>query len=241
MKEPARQNLFATTRWTVVLRASGADSQSAAMALEELCRSYWFPLYAYARRRGYGREDAEDLTQGFFHQLLQRRDLAALDAQKGLFRAFLLASFKHYMANDHDRATRIKRGGDRFILSLDWEEAGRKFEMMDTHALSPDRVFDREWASALLRLVLARLRDEWAAKGKSELFDALKGFLTADQSDARYDEAARQSGLSEGNLRVITHRLRKRYRELLINEIAHTLSDPTGAQDELASLMKAFA
>lgn len=240
MKESTRHNLFATTRWTIVLQAAGADGQSASRALEKLCRSYWFPLYAYARRRGYGREDAEDLTQGFFHQLLKRRDLAALDAQKGLFRAFMLASFKHYMANEHDRSTRIKRGGDRFVFSLDWEEAGRKFEMMDTQALSPDRVFDREWASALLRLVLTRLRDEWAAKGKADLFDALRGFLTTDKSDARYDEAARQSGLSEGNLRVVTHRLRKRYRELLMDEIAHTLADPAGAEDELASLMRAF-
>lgn len=239
MSRPNHIDLFSTTRWTMVVRAGGSG-QTAADALEDLCRTYWFPLYAYVRGRGFEREDAQDLTQGFFQSLLQKRDLSSLNAEKGRFRAFLLASLKHYMANDYDRAGRLKRGGGQTLLSLDWEEAGLKFDAMDTRALAPDRMFDREWALALLNRVMERLADEWTAKGKADAFDLVREFLSMEGCDARYTDIARQSGMNESSLRVMAHRLRKRYRRLLKDEIAHTLADPAMVDEELASLMKAF-
>lgn len=240
MAETNNNPLFTTTRWTMIQRAVGSQDRPAARALEELCRLYWFPIYAFIRGRGYGREDAEDLTQGFFHLLLKRNDLAALSAGQGRFRSFLLASVKHYMANEYHRAARIKRGGEYCFFPLDWERAGEKFDTIDISVVPPDRIFDREWALVLLKHVLIRLRDEWAAKGKGGLFESAQVFLTVEQSDVRYADAALKAGMSEGSLRVAVHRLRKRYRELLKDEITQTLADPAMADEELAALMGAF-
>ncbi len=224
----------------MVLAAGNSVTQGGEDALESLCRAYWFPLYAYVRRRGYGKEDAEDLTQGFFTDLLRRRDFARVDAESGRFRAFLLASLKHFLSNERDKAQRLKRGGGIIHFPLDWQDADVRFEIADSGTAGPDEAFDREWAVALLERVIVRLEDEWAADGKAERFNQLKEFLTAGKGDLRFAGVATVVGMEEGALRVAVHRMRKRYRELLRNEVAQTLAEPTMVADELAVLLGAF-
>lgn len=228
---------FATTRWTLV-RAAGASS---ADALESLCAAYWFPLYAYVRRHGFAKEDAEDLTQGFFAKLLERRDFAGLKQENGRFRAFLLASIKHLLANERDRAGRLKRGGNITHLPLDWGCADHQFQIADHGQVPPDAAFDREWAVTLLERVVVRLGDEAVAEGKAERFERMKPFLTMGRGEIPFSSAAEALSMDEGALRVAVHRLRKRYRELLKEEISHTLSDPAMVDEELAVLLGAFA
>src|SRR6478672_3564158 len=177
---------FATTRWTMV-RAAGA---SAADALESLCAAYWFPLYAYVRRHGFSKEDAEDLTQAFFAKLLERRDFAGMKQENGRFRAFLLAALKNFLANERDRVGRMKRGGAITHLSLDWQSADTQFQVADGANFSPDQSFDREWAVVLLEQVIVRLRDEWTTDGKAERFEQLKIFLTTGKGEIRYADKA---------------------------------------------------
>ena len=173
-------DLFATTRWTMVFAAGKArdEDSSASGALEDLCRIYWFPLYAYVRRRGYVKEDAEDLTQMFFAKLLERPDFSGLHRGEGKFRAFLLASLKHFLANEWDKASALKRGGHLTRLSLDWSTADVRYGLADDGLIGPDKAFDREWALALLERVVAAVREEWVAGGKAERFDEYKCFLT---------------------------------------------------------------
>ena len=227
---------FATTRWTVV-RAAG---ESAGEALEDLCTAYWFPLYAYVRRHGFSKEDAEDLTQAFFAKLLERRDIAGLKKENGSFRAFLLASMKHFLLNERNRAGRLKRGGNITHFTLDWGDADQQFQLADAKQTPPDEAYDREWALALLERVIVRLREESAGEGKAERFDALKPYLTAGKGEIPYARAAAETGMDEGTVRVAVHRLRKRYRELLKEEVAQTLSDPSMVDEELAVLLGAF-
>jgi RNA polymerase sigma-70 factor (ECF subfamily) len=234
-------DIFATTHWTVVLAAGRQSSPQAAHALEELCRTYWFPLYAYVRRRGYHKEDAEDLTQAFFARLLDQNPFAQLDSDRGKFRAFLLASLKHFLANEWDKAQAQKRGGGSAPLSLDWETADTRFQVAATSEPSPDTVFDREWALALLGKVIERLQAECGADGKAKLFEQLKPFLTAVPAEATQREVAGALGMEEGAVRVAVHRLRKRYRQLLRDEIANTLADPAMVQEEMRALFGAFA
>ena len=240
MDAPAPREMFATTRWTLVLAAGQPGTPLADEALESLCGTYWFPLYAYVRRRGYSREDAEDLTQAFFVKLLGRRDFAGLGSDKGKFRAFLLASLKHFLANEWDKSRCHKRGGSITHFSLDWQSADRQFQIADGSEPSPDQAFDREWALALLERVIHRLRGEAAADGKAARFEQLKDFLTVGKGAMRYGEKASACGMDECALRVAVHRLRKRYRELLRLEVAHTLTDPAMVDAELAVLLGAF-
>lgn len=241
MTELPKHDLFATTRWTMVLQAGGSLDGSATAALEELCRIYWFPLYAYVRGKGYSREDAEDMTQGFFAQLLRRNDFSGVGEQKGKFRAFLLASLKHYMANEYDKSSALKRGGGVSNFSLDWEAAEKKFQVVDDSSESPDLLFDRHWALALLERVLVRLENEWKLKGKAALFQSLKDFLTVERDNQLYAAVSAKLGVTENYLRVASHRLRARYRELLKEEIAQTLSEPDSVEEELKSLMQIFS
>ena len=234
-------DIFATTHWTVVLAAGRQHSPQAARALEELCRTYWFPLYAYVRRRGYAREDAEDLTQAFFTRLLEKNSFASLDAGKGKFRAFLLASVKHFLANARDKAHTLKRGGGSIPLSLDWQTADTQFQVAATGEPGPDQAFDREWAVALLARVIERLQNECAADGKAKLFEQLKLFLTAGNDEPAQGEVAQALGMEAGAVRVAIHRLRKRYRQLLRDEIAHTLTDQAMVDDEMRALFGAFS
>ena len=234
-------DIFATTHWTVILRASRLTDSQAQVALEELCRTYWFPLYAYIRRRGHTREDAEDLTQSFFSRFLEKNYLADLDSERGRFRAFLLAALKHFLANEYDRSRTQKRGGGAPHLSLNWQSADAQFQLATTAEQSPDAAYDREWALALLAKVLERMAVECAAEGRGAQFQVLRPFLTAGKGENSYSEAARSLAMEETAVRVAVHRLRKRYRELLRAEIANTLAAPSQVDEELRSLFRAFA
>jgi RNA polymerase sigma factor (sigma-70 family) len=233
-------DIFATTHWTVVLEAGRRHTPQSDHALEELCRAYWFPLYAYVRRRGHTKEDAEDLTQAFFARFLEKNYLEGLSAERGRFRAFLLASLKHFLANEWDKAQRQKRGGGAAHLSLDWRTADTQFQLTSAAEPSPDLAFDREWAVALLARVVERLREECAAAGKAEQFEQLKPFLTVGKGAMPHAEAARALGMDEGAVRLAVHRLRKRYRQLLRDEIAQTLADPAQVEEEMRGLLGAF-
>jgi len=235
------RDYFATTRWTVVLAAGNRSTPQADVALEELCRTYWYPLYAYVRRHGHSREDAEDLTQSFFARFLQKNYLEKLRGEHGKFRAFLLASLKHFLANEWDRARRQKRGGGVPPLSLDWQDADSRYQIDPADQLSPDKIYDRAWAVTLLERVIGRLREENAADGKASLFEGLKPFLMMGRSDIPHAQAAAGLAMTEGAVRVAVHRLRRRYRELLREEIGQTLSDPAQAEEEMRVLLSAFA
>jgi RNA polymerase sigma factor (sigma-70 family) len=237
----AAGDVFATTHWTVVLAAGRRSTPQSDAALEQLCKTYWFPLYAYVRRRGYSKEDAEDLTQAFFARFLARNYLAGLSAERGRFRAFLLASLKHFLINEWDKSQRQKRGGGKMPLSLDWQTADTKFQVAAANEPSPDKAFDREWALALLAKVIERLQKECEADGKAKLFEQLKIFLTAGKDDTAQAEAARALGMEEGAVRVAIHRLRKRYRQLLRDEIAQTLADAADVDEEMRALFGAFS
>lgn len=238
---PAPRDYFATTRWSVVLAAGRKSSPDSERALAELCRQYWYPLYAYVRRRGHGREDAEDLVQGFFARLLERDALGGLDAGRGKFRAYLLATLKNFLANEWDRSRAQKRGGGVEHLSLDWQAADERYHLEPPDRESPDVLFDRAWALALLGRVIDRLRDECAADGRAALFAVAKEQLTAASDTVTHAELGASLGMTEGAARVAVHRLRKRYRELLRDEIAQTLADPEQVADELRSLASVLA
>lgn len=233
-------DVFATTHWTVVLAAGRRHTPQSDHALEELCRTYWFPLYAYVRRRGHTKADAEDLVQAFFARFLAKNYLEGLSEERGRFRAFLLAALKNFLINEWKYAHRQKRGGGQTSLSLDWESADTKFQVAATNEPRPDQAFDREWALALLAKVIERLQAECAAEGKAKLFEQLKVFLAAGKGESAHAEAAQALGLAEGAVRVAVHRLRKRYRVLLREEIAQTLSDVTMVDEEMRALFGAF-
>lgn len=239
----ARHDCFATTHWTAVVAAGRRDTPEAARALEELCQTYWYPLYAYIRRQGRTREDAEDLTQGFFERFLDGNPFAGLSADRGRFRAFLLASLKHFLANEADRAACQKRGGGWQRLSLDWDEAEERWTSrtaLPAGGDSPEAAYDRAWAEALLEQVLATLEGESIADGRSLLFQQARRFLMMGEAVSSYGDTARALGMDEGAVRVAVHRLRKRYRALLRQELGRTLADPTTVDDELRALRAAL-
>jgi RNA polymerase sigma-70 factor (ECF subfamily) len=239
--ESPRPTLFATTRWTLVIDAARSAETSAIDALGELVRTYWQPLYRYARRKGKSKEDAEDLVQGFMLHLIEARSLDSADRDKGRFRAFLLTCFNHWMTNEWRRATRQKRGGGESALSFDWEsaETGLKLDIPDTH--SPDHHYDREWALALLAKVLDELEAASRAEGSIEQFNHLKPCLTADSQKIPYAEIAKELAVTEGAIRVAVHRLRKRYRKLLTDEITRTLATPDSLDEEMHALFAALS
>jgi RNA polymerase sigma factor (sigma-70 family) len=237
----ATGHIFATTRWTVVLAAGDRGTPQADVALEELCRTYWYPLYAYVRRHGHSREDAQDLTQAFFARLLEKNYLEGISSNGGKFRAFLLVAVKRFLANEWDRANRQKRGGGAAPLSLDWQEADTRYQINPADDLSPDKLYDRAWAVTVLERVITRLRDENSAEGKEKIYAQLQRFLMVGKDDSSYGQAAAALQLSEGAVRVAVHRLRRRYRELLREEIAQTLSDPALADEEMQVLFSALS
>jgi RNA polymerase sigma-70 factor (ECF subfamily) len=236
-----RGDIFVTTRWTVVLHAGRKSSPHSDRALSELCQIYWYPLYAFVRRKGKSKEDAEDLVQAFFEKFLEKNYLEGLSAERGKFRAFLLASLKHFLANEWDKSQRQKRGGGVQHLSLDWQSADARYHLDPPDPSSPDKTFDREWALALLERVITRLRDECIADGKAKLFEQTKGFLMVGETAIPYAQAAQALNVDEGAVRVAVHRLRARYRALLREEIAQTLDDPAQVAEELRSLQAALA
>jgi len=231
--------MFSTTHWSAVLRAGRDESAEGRRALEDLCRAYWTPLHAFVRRQGYSVEDAEDLTQEFFAQLIARRDLAHLDPAKGRFRSFLLASLKHFLSNQRDREGALKRGGGTVAVPLD-ASATTADRIVPSDRLTPEALFERQWAVALLHRVLDDLRRECDTSDQGALFDALKDTLVGEPADATYAEIGRRLGLSESAVKVAAHRLRARYRARLCAEIAVTVEDSRDIDDELRALCAAF-
>jgi RNA polymerase sigma-70 factor (ECF subfamily) len=227
---------FATTRWSLVIAAGQRESPESAAALASLCRLYWYPLYAFARRRLPATEDAQDLTQDFFAQLMEKEYLGQADRQRGSFRSFLLTAFKHFLAKQRDRARAQKRGGGRSHLSLDFQVGERRYKLEPTHAADAEALYERRWALTLLEQTFAQLRDELTRAGKGRLFEALKGTLTGEDVPRPYAELADELGLSAEAIKVTVHRLRRRYGELLRAEIAQTVSSPEEVEDELRNL-----
>jgi RNA polymerase sigma-70 factor (ECF subfamily) len=238
LRAPAQ---FATTRWTIVLSAARSSTPESAAALETLCRTYWYPLYAYARRRGHSAEDACDATQEFFARLLEKRFLHDADQAKGKFRSFLLASLRHFLANEWDKAQAQKRGGGQALISIDAATAEGSYRLEPAHQLTAEKIFERRWALTLLEQVLRHLRADYATAGKERLFDALKPALVDPGRAAGYREIAKELGMSEGAVKVAVHRLRKSYRERLVEEISHTVATPAEIDEELQALMAAVA
>lgn len=237
----SKPTLFLTTRWTLVRDAARGGDATASAALGDLCGIYWRPLYRYARRRGNSREDAEDLVQGFLGRIAEPHRLGSVDAEKGGFRAFLLASFNHWMASEWKRGARIKRGGGVSPLSLDWEDAETGLTLDPADERSPDKLYDREWALALLGKALADLESTCRKEGNEAQFSILKSCLTADSARIPYVDLAGQLAITEGAARVAVHRLRKRYRHLLTEEITRTLASPASVEEEMRSLFAALA
>ena len=233
--------LFVTTHWSVVLAAGNTESPQANEALEKLCQTYWYPLYAYIRRRGNNPTDAEDLTQGFFARLLEKNYIGDVTPGAGRFRCFLLASLNHFLANEWDRAQTSKRGGGKVIISLDEGEPEARYQFEPVENVTPETLYERGWALTVLEQVLARLRQEFVATEKAGLFDQLKVFLLMEQPDYSYAEIASDTGLKEGTVKVAVHRLRRRYGELLRAEIGHTVSQPSEVEDEVRHLISSLS
>jgi RNA polymerase sigma factor (sigma-70 family) len=233
----AHGDVFATTHWSVVLAAGNTSSPEAQSALERLCRTYWYPLYAHVRRRGYSPEDAQDLTQEFFARLLAKHWLSTADRNRGRFRTFLLAAFSHFLANEWHRAQCEKRGGGCEQVSWDQAMAENRYLAEPADELTPEKIYQKRWAVTLLEQVLSQLRAEHVAAGKDAFFEAAKDFLWGEKNTVPQAELAAELGLSEGALRVAVHRLRSRYRELLRAEIAQTVASPDQVDEELHELM----
>lgn len=216
--------------------AHGRDSSRAEAALTELCQTYWYPLYAFLRRRGHESHAAEDLTQAFFASLLARDFLAKIDRQKGRFRSFLLASLKNFLADEHDRAAAQKRGGGQPAISLEGLNAESRYRLEPAHDLSPEKMYEKQWALSVLERVLSRLQAEAVAGGRLPLFDHLQATLIDSQS-TRYAAIANEFGMTEGAIKTAAHRFRQRYRELLIDEISQTVAEPDEVDGEIRYLM----
>ena len=238
--EVVRRPAFVTTHWSVVLRAGRNDTTQAQAAFSHLCQIYWYPLYAYVRQRGYSPEDAQDMTQGFFAQLIERGILAHADPARGRFRSFLLASFSHFLGHEWEKARALKRGGDQKMVSLDVATAEQWYALELADQSTPDKAFQKRWAMALLRQVLDRLDGEYCEQGKRELFAVLKETISGTRDAQSNAELGRQLNMTEGAVKVAVHRLRKRYRELLRAEIASTVSTPDEAGEELRHLFEAL-
>jgi RNA polymerase sigma factor (sigma-70 family) len=223
---------FTTTHWSVVLQAQG-DSPAAQEALERLCRTYWWPLYGYVRRQGYSPEEAQDLTQGFFLLLLERKDLDAVRQEKGRLRSYLLTSLKNFLAKARRRELAVKRGEGRALVPLDELLARERADLEPADTLSADRIYERRWALTLLEQVLARLGDEYRDSGNAPLFEQLKQTLTDELEKPSQAKIAEELSMNENAVKQAFYRLRQRYRLLLREEIAHTVAAPCDVEDEL--------
>ena len=229
---------FATTHWSLVLRAGSFGDASSVEALDKLCRAYWFPLYAFARREGCSPEDAQDLTQEFFSRLLARNELETVDRSKGKFRSFLLAAMKHLLANEWHRSQRQKRGGGCAHFSLDATSAEDRYQRDQVDELTPEDIYERRWAETVVDSVTQRLEKEFAEAGLAGRFEELKVFLLADEEPASYEEIARRLNLSEGAVRTAIYRMRQRYGELFRAEIAQTVSSLPEMEEEIRHFLK---
>lgn len=232
---------FNTTHWSVIVRAGGATSVETDGALEELCRAYWYPLYAYVRRQGRDAGDAQDLTQDFFARLLERKSFRLADRTRGRFRTFLLTSLKHFLINDWKKGNCEKRGGGRPIISLDAEETETRFRAEPADERAPDKAFERRWALVVLDRVLDQLQAGFTAAGRGQVFEEIKSYLTGEKNESSYAEIGQRLGITEGNLRVTVHRLRGQYRDLLRAEVARTVETPEAIDEEIRHLISALS
>lgn len=241
MGSPAAGGRFATTQWSLVLAAAGERGTAVGdEALTRLCALYWYPVFAFVRRRGHPTEEAEDLTQGFFTRLIEKGDLAGADRARGRFRSFLLSACQHYLANERDRAQAQKRGGGRALLSIDAADAEQRYRRALAHEETPEVLYERQWCVTLLDAVLEDLRDEYAASGRAAIFEGLKGFLTGDEDPGTCAGAARELAMTEGAVRVAIHRLRTRYRETLRATVAATVASEGEVEDEIEACLRAL-
>ncbi len=227
---------FTTTRWSLVLSAGKPETEESAAALKELCETYWYPLYAYIRRQGHRADEAQDLTQAFFSRFLKKNYLELVKPERGKFRSYLLGALQHFLKNERDQARAAKRGGGRPPVSLDLENAEDRYRLEPSHDLTAEKIFERRWALALLDRVLGRLREELERTGKGNLFQALKCFLGGEEGRLPYAQSARELHMTEGAVKVAVHRLRRRYRDLLREEIAQTVAEPEDIDDEIRYL-----
>jgi len=233
---PADTSRFATTHWSVVLAAVNPSSTRYRQALSTLCQTYWFPLYAYLRRHGCDIHQAEDCTQAFFAQMLEKHSLRLADPERGKFRSYLLAALRHFLADQRDRVQAQKRGGSRRVLSLDFENAEELYGLEPTDQLSPDKLFERSWALVLLQKVMVRLAVESASANKQEVFEHLIAYLAPAGDVIPYRDMAAKLNMTEGAVKVAVHRLRKRYQELLRDEISQTVATDEEIDRELRDL-----
>jgi RNA polymerase sigma factor (sigma-70 family) len=231
---------FHTTHWSVVLDVQHQDEHQRAKALEELCRTYWYPVYAFIRRNGHEPADAQDLTQGFFEHVLERHTFETASPEKGRFRSFLLGILKNFLSHERRKASALKRGGSMMFVPIDGQDDEERLQLDLVHNLTPEKLYDRSWTHALLARTIEMLEREYERAGKQTLFAALQSHLTGMASDASYKELGDQLGLSVGAVTTSIHRMRKRYAALLRQEIAGTVSSPAEIEDEISILFSAL-
>ena len=229
--------VFATTHWSVVVRARDSQSPEAASAMERLCRTYWYPLYVFVRRKGHGHDDACDLTQAFFARFLEKRYLRSVDAGLGKFRTFLLTSLTHFLSDEWDKSQAQRRGGGQRVLSLDEQAAEGRYDLEPVDSATPESIFEQRWAQTVLGVVVERL----AAESEEKRFEVLKGFLLDDKGDLSYDEAAKQLDISVSAVTSAIHRMRGRFRALLYEEIANTVESPEEVEPEIRHMLAALS
>ncbi len=228
---------FAVTRWSLVVAAADSRHPDHGAALAELCSAYWYPAYAFVRRSGFGADEAQDLTQGFFAHLLEKRTLKAAEQQRGRFRSFLLAALKFYLSHERERARARKRGGGKTPIPIDADTAEGRYRHEPADRQTPESLFERRWALSLLERSLDRLRNDLKGSDQAERSLRLVGYLTGDASSPGYGQVASELGMSESAVKVAMHRLRGRFREYLREEVAHTVVDPDKIDDELDYLL----
>ena len=237
----ARGPVFVTTQWSVVLAATRSDTTKAQAAMEKLCRTYWYPLYAYVRRRGHPAQDAQDLTQAFFARLLERHWVDDADRERGRFRTFLLTAMSRFLSDEWDKARAQKRGGDVTHVPVQLDTAETRYGHEPLDDATPEQYYERRWALTLLDTVLQRLRAEYQHAGKGELFDTLNSCLVGGRESQPYAELATKLDMNEGAVKVAVHRLRKRYRKLLRVEIAESMDATEDVDEELRHLFAVLA
>ena len=237
----AHGGIFATTHWSVVLAAGEKNTPQSAAALERLCRTYWYPLYAYVRRQGRSPGDAQDLTQDFFAHLLSNGFPCGARPERGKFRSFLLVALRHFLVDQHRHAGAAKRGGGQTVISLDVNRAEERFGEEPHHTSTPEKLYERAWATTLLEQARLRLGNEYGAAGKGSLYERLKAFPLAGKNDQSFELASAELGMSVGALKAAVHRMRSRYRELVREEVAHTVADPSELQEEARYLIAAIS
>ena len=233
--------VFATTRWSLVLRAGSGDAPDAAAAMTQLCRDYWYPLYSFVRRRGASIEEAQDLTQGFFLKVIEEAVFAKASAEKGRLRSYLLGALQHFLTQQYRRAQTQKRGGGAAIVSIDEIEAEKRYALEPADLQTPEAQFERSWAFALVERVMARLGEDYTQAGRAQLFEKLQPYLSGKSGMPDYAVLGNEVGLSAATVAVAIHRMRRRCGELLREEIAQTVDSPEEVEAEIAYLRKVLA